>query len=47
MQADAENLGTTISYNTSVVGGNVGYDGLELHISESKELQNHSLESRV
>jgi 2-hydroxyglutarate dehydrogenase len=47
MQADAENLGTTISYYTSVVGGNVGYDGLELHISESKELQNHSLESRV
>lgn len=47
MQADAENLGTTISYNTVVVGGHVGCDGLELHISESKELQNHSLESHV
>ncbi|GJN17397.1 hypothetical protein PR202_gb04459 [Eleusine coracana subsp. coracana] len=45
--ADAENLGTTISYNTAVVGGNVGYNGLELHISETKELQTDSLESHV
>ncbi|KAK3165747.1 hypothetical protein QOZ80_1AG0037180 [Eleusine coracana subsp. coracana] len=45
--ADAENLGTTISYNTAVVGGNVGYNGLELHISETKELQTNSLESHV
>ena len=41
MQGDAENLGTTISYNTAVIGGHVGYEGLELHICESKELQNH------
>ncbi|KAL6853534.1 hypothetical protein ACP4OV_019563 [Aristida adscensionis] len=45
--ADAENLGTTISYNTAVIGGHVGYEGLELHISESKELQNHSAGSHV
>ncbi|KAL6616253.1 hypothetical protein ACP70R_038523 [Stipagrostis hirtigluma subsp. patula] len=45
--ADAENLGTTISYNTAVIGGHVGYEGLELHISESKELQNHSVGSHV
>jgi len=41
MQGDAENLGTTVSYNTAVIGGHVGYEGLELHICESKELQNH------
>ncbi|TVU36555.1 hypothetical protein EJB05_18493 [Eragrostis curvula] len=45
--ADAENLGTTISYNTAVVGGHVGYDGLELHVSESKELQDDYVESHV
>ncbi|XP_062224345.1 L-2-hydroxyglutarate dehydrogenase, mitochondrial [Phragmites australis] len=45
--ADAENLGTTISYNTAVIGGHVGYEGLELHISESKELHKHSLGSHV
>ncbi|CAO1946334.1 unnamed protein product [Urochloa humidicola] len=45
--ADAENLGTTISYNTAVIGGHVGYEGLELHICESKELQNHPVGSNV
>ncbi|NP_001143666.2 L-2-hydroxyglutarate dehydrogenase, mitochondrial [Zea mays] len=39
--ADAENLGTTISYNTSVISGHVGSNGLELHVCESKELQNY------
>ncbi|PWZ36750.1 L-2-hydroxyglutarate dehydrogenase, mitochondrial [Zea mays] len=39
--ADAENLGTTISYNTSVTSGHVGSNGLELHVCESKELQNY------
>uniref|UniRef100_A0A0E0JQ14 L-2-hydroxyglutarate dehydrogenase, mitochondrial n=1 Tax=Oryza punctata TaxID=4537 RepID=A0A0E0JQ14_ORYPU len=45
--ADAENLGTTISYNTTVTNGYVGDEGLELHISESKELENHSVGSPV
>ncbi|KAG8055050.1 hypothetical protein GUJ93_ZPchr0001g32386 [Zizania palustris] len=45
--ADAENLGTTISYNTAVLSGYVGDEGLELHISESKELDNHSVGSPV
>nr|TKW17337.1 hypothetical protein SEVIR_5G359500v2 [Setaria viridis] len=47
LKADAENLGTTISYNTAVIGGQVGYEGLELHICESKELQNHPVGSHV
>lgn len=47
MQADAENLGATISYNTAVISGHVGGEGIELHISESKELENHSIGSHV
>lgn len=45
--ADAENLGTTISYNTSVISGHVGSNGLELHVCESKELQNYHVGSHV
>uniref|UniRef100_A0A453FRL1 L-2-hydroxyglutarate dehydrogenase, mitochondrial n=3 Tax=Aegilops tauschii TaxID=37682 RepID=A0A453FRL1_AEGTS len=45
--ADAENLGATISYNTAVISGRVGDEGIELHISESKELENHSIGSPV
>ncbi|VAH80872.1 unnamed protein product [Triticum turgidum subsp. durum] len=45
--ADAENLGATTSYNTAVLSGRVGDEGLELHISESKELENHSIGSPV
>ncbi|KQK10244.1 hypothetical protein BRADI_2g52900v3 [Brachypodium distachyon] len=44
--ADSENLGTTISYNTAVISGHVG-EGLELHISESKELEKSSVGSPV
>ena len=47
MQGDAENLGATISYNTAVIGGHVGDEGIELHISESKDLENHSVGSHV
>jgi 2-hydroxyglutarate dehydrogenase len=47
MQADAENLGTAISYNTTVTNGYIGDEGLELHISESKALENHSVGSPV
>lgn len=47
IQADAENLGTTISYNTSVISGHVGSNGLELHVCESKELQNYHVGSHV
>jgi hypothetical protein len=47
IQADAENLGTTISYNTSVTSGHVGSNGLELHVCESKELQNYHVGSHV
>lgn len=43
MQTDAENLGTTISYNTAVISGHMRDEGLELHISESKDLENHSV----
>uniref|UniRef100_A0A804QMQ1 L-2-hydroxyglutarate dehydrogenase, mitochondrial n=1 Tax=Zea mays TaxID=4577 RepID=A0A804QMQ1_MAIZE len=45
--ADAKNLGTTISYNTSVTSGHVGSNGLELHVCESKELQNYHVGSHV
>uniref|UniRef100_J3L532 L-2-hydroxyglutarate dehydrogenase, mitochondrial n=2 Tax=Oryza brachyantha TaxID=4533 RepID=J3L532_ORYBR len=45
--ADAENLGTTISYNTTVTNGYVGAEGLEVHTCESQELENHSLGSPV
>ncbi|KAM3352092.1 hypothetical protein ACQJBY_023773 [Aegilops geniculata] len=45
--ADAENLGATISYNTAIISGHVGDEGIELHISESKELENHSIGSPV
>ncbi|PWZ31986.1 L-2-hydroxyglutarate dehydrogenase, mitochondrial [Zea mays] len=45
--ADAENLGTTISYNTSVISGHVGSNGLELHVCESKDLQNYHVGSHV
>ncbi|KAF0892069.1 hypothetical protein E2562_013465 [Oryza meyeriana var. granulata] len=45
--ADAENLGTTISYNTTVMNGYVGDEGLKLHVSESKELENHSVGSPI
>jgi 2-hydroxyglutarate dehydrogenase len=47
IQADAKNLGTTISYNTSVTSGHVGSNGLELHVCESKELQNYHVGSHV
>jgi L-2-hydroxyglutarate oxidase LhgO len=47
MQGDAENVGATISYNTAVISGHVGDEGMELHISESNELENHSVESPV
>ncbi|PKU70127.1 2-hydroxyglutarate dehydrogenase [Dendrobium catenatum] len=42
---DAENFGTTISYNTIVIGGQVEDNSLHLQVSESKDLENHAGES--
>lgn len=38
---EAENSRTTLSYNTTVIGGHVEGDRLHLYISESKDLDNH------
>lgn len=38
---EAENFGATISYNTTVIGGQVEDNSLHLHISESKNIEKH------
>ncbi|XP_021832485.1 L-2-hydroxyglutarate dehydrogenase, mitochondrial isoform X4 [Prunus avium] len=37
---EAENHGTTFSYNTTVIGGHIEENRLSLHISETKHLEN-------
>ncbi|KAJ6790679.1 L-2-hydroxyglutarate dehydrogenase, mitochondrial isoform X1 [Iris pallida] len=44
---EAENSGTTLSYNTTVIGGHVEGNHLYLHFSESKALQNHAEDCAV
>lgn len=39
---EAENSQATLSYNTTVIGGHLQGDRLHLHISESKDLANHT-----
>ncbi|XP_072976560.1 L-2-hydroxyglutarate dehydrogenase, mitochondrial [Typha angustifolia] len=38
---EAENCRTTVSYNTTVTGAHIEDSCIHLHISESKELENH------
>nr|CAD1829544.1 unnamed protein product [Ananas comosus var. bracteatus] len=38
---EAESFGTTLSYNTTVIGGHVEDDGLHLDVCESSSLENH------
>lgn len=40
VQGEAENHGTTFSYNTSVIGGHLEGNCMNVYISESKNLQN-------
>lgn len=40
VQGEAENHGTTFSYNTSVIGGHLEENCMHLYISESKDLAN-------
>ena len=42
VQGEAENSRATLSYNTTVIGGHIEGDRLHLHISESKDLDNHA-----
>lgn len=41
VQGEAENSRSTLSYNTTVIGGHVEGDRLHLHILESKDLDKH------
>jgi 2-hydroxyglutarate dehydrogenase len=41
-QGEAENHGTMISYNTTIVGGHVENDTLQLHIAETKGLEDNT-----
>lgn len=40
MQGEAENHGTTFTYNTTVIGGHIQQNHLCLHVSETKTLEN-------
>ncbi|KAK8926572.1 hypothetical protein KSP39_PZI018146 [Platanthera zijinensis] len=44
---EAENIGATISYNTTVIGGQVEDNSLHLQISDSKVIENHEGEFLV
>lgn len=46
-QGEAENHGTIISYNTTVVGGHIENNMLHLHIAETKGLENNTGNSQV
>lgn len=46
-KGEAESHGTTISYNTTVVGGHVENNRLHLHISETKGLEGNTGNSHL